>query len=102
MILKIDPQAVKLARFLNQGETDGQVRYYYLLGDAIVVCRKLPLSAYMNRNVDAQVGWDTAMPGFCADEDIGTKRTKVTIYRSVSIEQEAQTLSQRVKDSPGG
>ncbi len=83
MKIKIDHRTANSATLITGTPEYGDIRRYYEVGPAIIVCRNdLDLVSLVNRVVDAQVGWDTAQPGFTTDEArIGTERTKVTIYR---------------------
>ena len=102
MILFIDPASVSRARLITEARDTPDVRRYYLVPasgrpDAIVVCRNgLALASLASRRVDASIGWDTAQPGFCAEADIGRRRTKVTIYRSVTQRRRAMALGEIV------
>ncbi len=52
--------------------------------DALIVCRDgLTLPGLYNQVVDANIGHDTAMPGFATEAQIGQSRTKITIYRTL-------------------
>lgn len=88
MNLFIDRASAQAARFVNEVREEDQ-RHYYLLkmwhgADALVVCRAgLTLPGLYNQVVDANVGHDTAMPGFATEEQIGQTRTKITIYRAL-------------------
>lgn len=83
MILLIDSQSVQQARLINTVVD----RSYYLIPipgspDAIVVLRNgLSLSYLDSKAVDCTIGWDTAQAGFVqSDQEIGTVRTKVTVF----------------------
>jgi hypothetical protein len=64
----------------------GDVRSYWQIGDALIVCRNgLNLLHLQKKRVDAKIGWDTVMPGFHTDETmIGQQRTKITIHREIT------------------
>ena len=96
MKIKIDRRTVDRATLITGTPEYGDVRRYYEIGPAIIVCRNgLDLVSLANRVVDARVGWDTAQPGFTTDEArIGTERTKVTIYRMLRGQWYEKTLGE--------
>ncbi len=93
--LLVDGPAADRARLLTQDTTSyADKRYYYLLGQALVVTRNgLTLSQVRGQVVDAAVALDIAQLGFASEYAVGKVRRKVTIFR-VAREAEAQgTLS---------
>lgn len=85
MKLRIDKQAAHNAIFLTSTAEYGDIRRYYELDGAIIVCRNdVDLMSSIGRVVDAQAGWDTAIVGFTVNEDVvGQARSKITVYRIV-------------------
>lgn len=86
------------ARYLGS-QDHGDTRGYYELAGAIVVVRGSDLHWLVGHVVDAAVGWDIAQPGFVVDEErIGTKRTKITIYRVLDVRRgRYPSLSQQIE-----
>lgn len=98
MILLVDRNAVDRAIFLTARDEGDWRRYYDLHGALIVVRDNMVLEQLVGRKVDAQAGWDTAMPGFVLDESrIGKQRTKITIYRIVTYPFRATRLIDQIK-----
>lgn len=97
MRLLIDKKAAVKAVLLTSTDENGDRRRYYEAGTMLIVVRNdLDLIGLANRIVDAQVGWDTAMPGFTLDESlIGQQRTKVTIYRPIP---QGQKYAKKLRD----
>lgn len=108
MILLIDAigewEYISVAAYLvDKDQPDGPMenRTYYLAKApkrALVVCKNnLRLGNLHRRIVDARLGWDTGIPGFCR---IPTERqTKITIYRIVSNAPE-NTLTRILNRAP--
>lgn len=100
MLIFIDRPALALTRFINESREEDTRRYYLLptgqvdAPDAIVVVRNgLVLESLANQRVDAAIGWDTAQPGFAPETDLGRKRTKITIYRTVDSRRRCPSLT---------
>lgn len=89
MRAKIDKKFLNRVRMINSALEGAEMRHYYLLKrtdgqpDAIIVSRAGPIEALREAVVDVNIGWDIAQPGFAREEDLGKKRTKVTIYRKL-------------------
>lgn len=108
MKMLVDPHAVKFARLINSATEFGPRRYYYEIQPDPSYGRKTPpvllrtdgwaIEQLRNAIVEAQTGYDTAMPGFTADEAIiGLRRGKITIRRPLKTARYEQTLSQTVR-----
>jgi len=87
MLLKIDPKTVVQFSLINEfvGGVDHR-RYYVTTGDRLVLLvlrNGLDLPGITGQVVDANIGWDRAVAGYARDEDIGKRRTKITVYRVV-------------------
>ena len=99
MILYLDFATTRKAALINTVRDTQDERRYYLISrrddpDALVVCRHgLVLEDLQGQQVDATVGWDVAQPGFALEDDIGKKRSKVTVYRKVERSKSARSLA---------
>lgn len=104
MLIYMDAKTLSTARLINLAvEIDG-LRHYYLLPRqddqpaALLVLRAgLDLVNIRNASVDASIGSEIAWQGFAAEEDVGKKRTKITVYkvhRQVSYSKPARSLAE--------
>lgn len=100
MRLLIDRPAIDRARLIARQQYDDR-RTYYLLGGAIVVLRNgLDLHTIAGQVCDCAVGWDIAQEGFAPEDQVGRKRTKVTVYRTLIGVRRARTLMQLLAEKP--
>lgn len=103
MIIYMDAKSLSTARLINRAvESDG-LRHYYLLPRtgqpaALLVLRAgLDLVNIRDVGVYANVGTEIAWQGFAAEEDVGKKRTKITVrrvYNRVSYSKPARSLAE--------
>lgn len=104
-LVYIDPKAAN--EFILLSAT--RDRKYYLASRssgklALLVCQNgLDLDTLHGRIVDASIGWDNGTRGFCQDEHVGRRQTKISLRHEVSDDiggQRTVSLSRLLRDAP--
>ncbi len=109
MKLYIDPASINRFFQISAARESDDRRYYITRrqdkANALIVTRdSLALEDLVRNVVDAAIGFDTAWQGLAFDEDVGKRRTKITIYRVIRGERRgdkslAEVMRQATKRS---
>ncbi|RMD61606.1 hypothetical protein D6833_08005 [Candidatus Parcubacteria bacterium] len=102
MLLKIDYLSASCFDLISITTNIGDdIRHHYVHTQGrlarLVLRNGLTLEDIAGRTVDVAIGWETARRGFAAEEDIGRRRTKITVFRIVTDHPEKNLRSVLIK-----
>lgn len=104
MRLLLDAPACRQLIHIGSQTYADRRRYYVVENSAIrfllVARRGIEPQTLAGCVVDANVGWETGMQGFCYERHVGKRITKVTVYGKLPDRKAEATLSDIIAGAP--